>query len=116
MPQGAPILVVDDDDASRRAVCAGLEEARFECLGLPSGTEALQWVSQNPAPSAIVLDLVMPNLDGFQTLRVLRARPGMRDIPVVVMTSLEGDDEITQAFRPTLGHDGSGSVSISVFQ
>jgi PAS domain S-box-containing protein len=95
--RGAPILVVDDDNASRRVLCEALEAADLESVGLSSGGEALQWLSRQ-VPSLVLLDLVMPDPDGYSILRAIRSRPALHDIPVVVMTSLEGDDEVTRAF------------------
>jgi PAS domain S-box-containing protein len=95
--RGAPILVVDDDNASRRVLCEALDAADLESVGLSSGGEALQWLSRQ-VPSLMLVDLVMPEPDGYSILRAIRSRPALRDIPVVVMTSLEGDDEVTRAF------------------
>ncbi len=50
-------------------------------------------------PSLILLDLVMPPPDGYQVLRLLRARAQTRDVPIVVMTALDADDEIARAFE-----------------
>ena len=97
VPQGAPVLVVDDDGVSRSVLCQALEAADLASVGVASGGEALQWLSRQ-TPSLVVIDLVMPDPDGYAILRSIRSRPGLRDIPVLVMTSLEGDDEPTRAF------------------
>jgi PAS domain S-box-containing protein len=93
----APVLVVDDDGVTRRALCDALTAANLENAEASSGAEALQWISRQ-LPSLVILDLVMPDPDGYAVLRSIRARPALRDIPVVVMTSLEGEDEVTRAF------------------
>jgi PAS domain S-box-containing protein len=95
--RGAPVLVVDDDGATRRVLCDALTAADLENADVSSGGEALQWISRQ-LPSLVLLDLVMPDPDGYAVLRAIRARPALRDIPVVVMTSLEGEDEVTRAF------------------
>jgi len=97
VPQGAPVLVVDDDGVTRNVLCRALEAADLESVGVASGGEALQWLTRQ-TPSLVVIDLVMPEPDGYAILRAIRARPALRDIPVLVMTSLEGDDEPTRAF------------------
>ncbi len=97
VPQGAPVLVVDDDATTRRVLCEGLTAADLSSAGVGSGGEALQWLTRQ-LPSLVLIDLVMPDPDGYAILRAIRARPALRDIPVVVMTSLEGDDEPTRAF------------------
>jgi signal transduction histidine kinase/DNA-binding response OmpR family regulator len=85
-PGGRRVLVVDDDDFMRRSVLQGLEkegwmvtEAANGRVGLARLTEAL--------PDAIVLDLMMPEMDGFEFLEALRHRPEWRDIPVIVVTA-----------------------------
>jgi PAS domain S-box-containing protein len=95
--RGAPVLVVDDDGATRRVLCDALTAADLENVEVTSGAEALQWLSRQ-LPSLVLLDLVMPDPDGFTVLRSIRSRPAFRDVPVVVMTSLDGEDEITRVF------------------
>ncbi|HKQ68667.1 MAG TPA: PAS domain S-box protein [Polyangiaceae bacterium] len=97
MAIGAPVLVVDDDAASRRTLCDALAAADLEATSVSNGTDALQWLTRQ-LPSAVLLDLIMPDPDGYAILRAIRARPALRDTPVIVMTSFEGDDEPTRAF------------------
>jgi PAS domain S-box-containing protein len=97
VPKGAPVLVVDDDATTRRQLCQTLSAVDIETADFASGTEALAFLGRQ-IPSLILLDLVMPEPDGYQVLRILRARPALRDIPVVVMTSLDGNDDVTRAF------------------
>jgi PAS domain S-box-containing protein len=93
----APVLVVDDDGAIRRALKEALSAADLENVEAATGGEALQALARQ-VPSLVLLDLVMPDPDGYAVLRAIRARPALRDIPVVVMTSLDGEDEVTRAF------------------
>jgi len=90
-------LVVDDDEVTREALCASLTAAGLEAVGVGSGTEALTWLLQSQ-PALVLLDLVMPDPDGYKVLRALRSRPASRDIPVVVMTGLDEGGEVTRAF------------------
>jgi PAS domain S-box-containing protein len=95
--RGAPVLVVDDDGATRRVLCEALTAANLDSVEVTSGAEALQWLSRQ-LPSLVLLDLVMPDPDGYTVLRSIRSRPAFRDIPVVVMTSLDGEDDVTRVF------------------
>src|SRR5262245_41488111 len=97
VPKGAPVLVVDDDGITRRLLCEALGAADIESVGVGSGGEALQWLAKQ-IPALVLIDLVMPDPDGYVVLRAIRSRPALRDTPVLVMTSLEGDDEPTRAF------------------
>jgi PAS domain S-box-containing protein len=95
---GGPVLVVDDDMVSRHVLGQALSKAKLEVVAVGSGAEALAQI-ERVQPSIVLLDLVMPQPDGYQILRILRARPETRDLPVVVLTALDGEDEIAKAFE-----------------
>ncbi|MGH7271410.1 MAG: PAS domain S-box protein [Polyangiaceae bacterium] len=95
---GGPVLVVDDDTVSRHVLIQVLANAELAHLAVGSGTEALEQI-ERVAPSIVLLDLVMPPPDGYEILRILRSRPETRDLPVVVLTALEGDEEIARVFE-----------------
>jgi PAS domain S-box-containing protein len=94
----APILIVDDDTVSRHVLCQALAQAQLPYEAVGSGTEALEAVARLK-PAVVVLDLVMPPPDGYQVLRILRARKETRDLPVVVLTALDAEGEIARAFE-----------------
>ena len=93
-----PVFVVDDDAVSRHVLVQALASADLPHVAVGSGAEAIAQLDK-VQPSLILLDLVMPPPDGYQVLRILRARESTRDVPVVVMTGLEGDEEIAKAFE-----------------
>jgi PAS domain S-box-containing protein len=93
-----PVLVVDDDTVSRHVLCQALTQADLPHEAVGSGTEALERIDKIH-PCIVVLDLVMPPPDGYQILRILRARPETRDLPVVVLTAVDADNEIARAFE-----------------
>ena len=95
---GGPVLVVDDDMVSRHVLGQALASAKLEHVAVGSGAEALAQI-EKIHPSIVLLDLVMPAPDGYQILRILRARPETRDLPVVVLTALDAEDEIAKAFE-----------------
>jgi PAS domain S-box-containing protein len=90
--------VVDDDTVSRHVLIQALANADLPYVAVGSGTEALAQIERS-RPSLVLLDLVMPPPDGYQVLRILRARADTRDLPVVVLTALDADDEIAKAFE-----------------
>jgi PAS domain S-box-containing protein len=90
--------VVDDDSVSRHVLVQALASADLPHLAVASGGEAIAQL-EKVVPSLILLDLVMPPPDGYQVLRILRARAQTRDVPIVVMTGLDADDEIARAFE-----------------
>ncbi|MBS0339079.1 MAG: response regulator [Proteobacteria bacterium] len=85
---GGQLLVVDDDEPARMLVRHGMEREGWQVMEAANGRLALQAV-QACEPDAIVLDLMMPEMDGFEFLAELRRRAGWRDIPVVVVTALD---------------------------
>jgi PAS domain S-box-containing protein len=91
------VLVVDDDAVSRHVLVAALGRAGLTSVALASGQAALDWLEEN-TPSVVLLDLVMPPPDGYDILRVLRARDATRGVPAVVLTALDADEEIERAF------------------
>jgi signal transduction histidine kinase len=80
------VLVADDDDAARYVIRRQLEGAVAEIVEVSGGGAVLEFVGRR-RPSAIVLDLTMPDVDGFEVLKRIRATAGLDRVPVVVHTS-----------------------------
>jgi PAS domain S-box-containing protein len=95
---GGPVLVVDDDTVSRHVLVQALASAELPYVAVASGAEALAQI-ERVKPSIVLLDLMMPPPDGYQVLRILRARAETKDLPVVVLTGLDAEDEIAKAFE-----------------
>jgi CheY-like chemotaxis protein len=95
-PRPGPVLVVEDDEAARRALRRLLEPEGLAVLEAGDGRAALDLLARDAvaAPGLIVLDLLMPELDGFAFLAALRQDDRWRDVPVVVLTAqdLTADD------------------------
>jgi CheY-like chemotaxis protein len=83
---GLPILVVDDDPALRELLRRTLEREGYTVVEAADGRAALARIEER-LPGLILLDLMMPHMDGFEVLAELRARPAWRAIPVVVVTA-----------------------------
>jgi adenylate cyclase len=88
-PTNASILVVEDDLATREALCRSLASMGYAAHTAVNGRSGLDWLANHPAPSLILLDLMMPEMDGFEFLRELRQKPTFVDIPVIVVTAKE---------------------------
>lgn len=84
----AEVLVVDDDPAVRDMLQRTLEREGHRVQLAEDGAEALECL-QGPLPSLVVLDLMMPNVDGFQVLAAVRESERLREVPVVVFTAME---------------------------
>ena len=81
-----PVLLVEDDAATRAMVRRMLEREGLPIAEAVNGSDGLDQVAQR-RPSLVLLDLLMPGLDGFGFLAELQARPEWRSIPVVVVTA-----------------------------
>lgn len=82
------ILVAEDDAVTREGLSAILQRAGYVVAGAANGQEALDYLQAQPAPSLILLDMLMPVLDGWLFLRALRQLPGCAALPVVVVTGM----------------------------
>jgi len=87
------ILVVDDERHIVRLVEVNLTRAGYDVLTAYDGVEALEKVKEDE-PDMIVLDVMMPRMDGFEVLKRLQADPDTQDIPVIMLTAKAQDADI----------------------
>jgi CheY-like chemotaxis protein len=87
-----PILVVDDDADLRETLGELLHEEGYDARLCENGRVALEQLRQGPRPQLILLDLMMPEMNGWQFREAQLEDAGLRDIPVVVMTASRGFD------------------------
>ncbi len=92
------ILLVEDDRFLRRAHEVGLRKHGFTVLTAIDGEDGLRQ-ARAERPDLVLLDLVMPKLQGFEVLRMLKAEPETAAIPVIVLSSLGGDADVQAAIR-----------------
>ena len=95
---GARILVVDDDAIARRSLRAMLERGHYLVETVGSGAEALK-ILPVYRPELILLDILMPGMDGLETCRLIRATPGGDLLPVIFLTADERPETHADAFR-----------------
>jgi CheY-like chemotaxis protein len=105
-PPKATLLVVDDEPQNVSLMVDVFAHAGYRALGASNGAEALE-IARAERPAAILLDLIMPVMDGFEVLRRLRADVELRHTPVMVITAMHVDE----AQREFLVHNAQ-----SVFQ
>ena len=92
------ILVVDDDSGHRVLAREVLERAGFNVDVADNGMDAIDAVAR-AKPDLMILDVLMPGLDGFGVCTQLRQDPNFRDLPILMATGLEDVDSIEQAFE-----------------
>lgn len=94
----ARILVVDDITANRRLLEAKLQSEFYEVALAQSGAEALEQAA-SWSPDIILLDVMMPGMDGFETCRALKADEALAHIPVIFMTGLTDSDHVVKGLE-----------------
>jgi len=92
------VLVVDDDTGGRRLTRATLKRAGFDVIEAGDGVQALELLRQG-LPDLVLMDVSMPEMDGFTACAELRRMPGGARVPVVMMTGLEDVKSIETAFE-----------------
>jgi|ERR1043166_1207096 CheY-like chemotaxis protein len=92
----ARILLAEDDRILRKAGEVSLTKKGYEVISAVDGEEALV-KARDHRPDLVLLDVMMPKMNGFEVLRVLKSEPAVRDIPVIMLTNLEEADEIKRA-------------------
>ena len=97
------ILIADDDETERFLQRQVLESAGFDIVEAKSGTVALDRFAECK-PDLVLLDVMMPEMNGFDVCRAIRTLPGGRNTPVLMATSLDDVDSIEEAYR-TLAHN-----------
>jgi predicted signal transduction protein with EAL and GGDEF domain/FixJ family two-component response regulator len=92
------VLLVDDDEVNLLLTAIALRERGFEVIEVGDGAKALECLDA-VAPDMIVLDALMPGMDGFETCQAVRARSGYAQVPVLMLTGLDDDASIERAYR-----------------
>ncbi len=82
------ILVVDDDEDLLKMLKLRLEGEGFEFMSVQDGEEMLK-VTKTKTPDIILLDIMLPNMDGYSALREMRKEARFKDIPVIILTAKE---------------------------
>jgi len=98
LSRDGPVLVVDDDAGARDMIRQTIEKMGLAAAEAVDGRRALSWLDAHPKPAMILLDLIMPDMHGFEVLDALAERADWRDIPVIVLTA----KELTAAERDRL--------------
>lgn len=89
------ILLVEDDDLTIRAYSHGLERAGFEVMLAEDG-DAATTLLKTKKPDLILLDMILPEKDGFELLEEMKADERLKDIPVIILSNLGQESDIEQ--------------------
>jgi signal transduction histidine kinase/DNA-binding response OmpR family regulator len=99
-----PVLLVEDDEAARERTRRVLDRLGFAAAEAGNGLEALRWLETNGPPSLILLDLMMPEMDGFAFLEAIQGHPAVDKVPVVVLTAKDLSREEKQMLSGRTAH------------
>jgi DNA-binding response OmpR family regulator len=91
------VIVADDDVAVTQLVSASLQKFQFDCRVASSGAQALEMVKEL-RPRALVLDVNMPGMDGFDVLVRMRMDAHIKDIPVILLTARSREEDVMRGF------------------
>jgi DNA-binding response OmpR family regulator len=92
------ILAVDDEPSIRRLVEVNLQRAGYAITTAPDGQEALNQIARE-RPDMVLLDVMMPRMDGFELLRRLKADPTTANIPVLMLTAKAQDADVFRGLQ-----------------
>jgi signal transduction histidine kinase len=100
-PARGIILVVDDNPANLQVLSSFLDQSNFEVWAARSGEKAIQRLDNDNLPDLILLDVMMPGLDGFETCKHLKSEsnPRVQDIPIIFMTALSDTADKVKGLR-----------------
>jgi CheY-like chemotaxis protein len=92
---GRKVLVVDDDARNIFALTTVLENHEMEVLSATNGRQAVELVDATPGLSVVLMDIMMPDMDGYETMREIRRDPKFRTLPILALTAkaMKGDRE-----------------------
>lgn len=98
MGEPGRVLLAEDDRFLRKAAETALKRQGFTVLPAVDGEEALR-MARAEAPDIVLLDLIMPKLQGFEVLRALKADPATTKIPVIILSNLGQESDVKQAME-----------------
>jgi CheY-like chemotaxis protein/signal transduction histidine kinase/HAMP domain-containing protein len=92
---GRKVLVVDDDVRNIFALTSVLERAHMQVLFAENGKKGMELIRSTPDLSVVLMDVMMPEMDGYETMRAIREEPRLRNLPVIALTAkaMKGDRE-----------------------
>jgi DNA-binding response OmpR family regulator len=90
-------LIVEDDDQIAALLTYMIERSGFEILVARDGRAAQQIVESAPPPTIVMLDIMLPYIDGFQLVAMIRKQPGWEDVPIIMLTAKSQEGDIVRA-------------------
>lgn len=98
------VLIVEDDNTTAKVLEFLLAEHDFQTVRAANAEGAFTELQRHPLPDVVLLDVQLPDVDGFAILRHIRATPELRDLPVIMVTALISDEDVLRGLKE--GADG----------
>lgn len=92
------ILLIEDEPTLQKAFGDVLDKAGYKITGALDGEQGLK-MAKETNPDMILLDLILPKMDGFEVLEKIMADPETKDIPVIILTNLERTEDVNRAIE-----------------
>ncbi|MDN5200208.1 response regulator [Fulvivirgaceae bacterium BMA10] len=96
-------ILVADDDEGIRMLLENFLGAKYDVVTKEDGLEALKWMQSGNIPDFIIVDIVMPNLDGYEFIKNVRSSGYFRNVPILMLSGLENSNERIKCLK--LGAD-----------
>ncbi|MEO6818868.1 MAG: response regulator [Ginsengibacter sp.] len=95
MKNGKKILIIDDDRNNILALNAVLKSKGYECEAAMCATTGLEKLRESPGFGLVLMDMMMPDIDGYEAMEAMNSLPSLRKIPIVAVTAqaMQGDKE-----------------------
>ncbi|RZL50428.1 MAG: response regulator [Pedobacter sp.] len=89
------ILIIDDDNRNIFALTAVLKAKKYSCLSASSAQQGFEILANDPEVGVVLMDMMMPDMDGYQAMQKMKNHPSMKAIPVIAVTAqaMVGDRE-----------------------
>ncbi len=94
----AKILVVEDDNFLREMVCRKLKKEGYEVVSTMDGEEGIEKIKEEK-PDLVLLDLILPGINGYKVLEEVKAEPEVKETPVIILSNLGQNDEINKGLN-----------------
>jgi len=92
------VLIVEDEEALRTVLQEKIQKSGFETFVARDGVEG--WtMAKSKNPDIILLDLILPKRSGFDVLKMLKQDPDLKNVPVIVLSNLAGDEDLKKALQ-----------------
>lgn len=99
---GSNILVADDDRIVRRIVVAKLTGLGYDVNQVEDGQEALEFLENGEVPDLLITDSLMPRMNGLELVRSIRGNPELAGLPVIMLTSRQGEQDVIEGLETGL--------------